>query len=352
MSVSSTIALWLLYTTITQGVVFRFVLGKGGFDLWAKVLFINIASFLIALAIGVAGFFSLGWPFVTSWGMAHWFLLTIISEFLPLAVIFGDFGFRRIFIMLIFSNFMSCLVLSFFILYLPQALMIPSLEINDYENRVKDGIAVIKDAIEGYRNNNGQYPAYIYGGDPISWRGAGEPLDPLLKGGYLEAYPTNVFHLGRNYFFPRRRRDFAGVFWGVEGERFKELKRVWKQVVWRDPRFGYRGTRMGNILSDPVIPSSYKWFDLHVYRGTSKDNQFFLPGAFLYKAFDLDGNGRFDGYILAGLGSEETVGEDIYNQKEDSVAYLVAGKLVPGNRDLRRDGVIIVETGGFKKWRE
>ena len=352
MSVATTIALWLLYTTIAQGIVFRSVIGKGGLDLWAKVLFINIAAFLIALAIAVAGYFSLGWPFITSWGMANWFLLAIISEFLPLAVIFGDLGFRRIFITLIFSNLVSCLVLSIFILYLPQALMIPTLDIDNYEYKVKEGIATIRDALEEYKTNNGQYPAYIYGGDPISWRNAGEPLDPLLKEGYLDAYPTNVFHLGRNYFFPRRRRDFAGVFWGVESAGFKELKRTWKPVVDKDPRFGYRGTKMGNILSDMTIPASYKWVELHVHRSTSKDSQFFLPGAFLYKAFDLDGNGRYDGYILAGFGSEETVGEDIYNRKQDSVAFMVAGKLVPGNRDLQRDGVIIVDTGGFKKWRE
>ena len=99
---------------------------------------------------------------------------------------------------------------------------------------------------------------------------------------------------------------------------------------------------MGNILSDQAIPTSSNWQDYHVYRG-SKYSQFFLPGAFLYKAFDLDEDGRYDAYILAGFGSENIIGKDIYNQSEDTVAYVVEGKLVPGRSDRKPDGVIDVK---------
>ncbi len=350
MPILSSIGLWIVYTTVVEAFIYRLILGRGGFSLWAKVLFINIASFLIALAIGVGGYFSFDWPFITSWGLAQWFLVIIVSEFLPMAAIFGDLGFKRLFTLLIFSNFVSTIVLCLLILYIPQALEIESLDIDYYKEDVFDGIAIIKDALERYKANNGEYPAYIYGGDQISWQTAGEPLDPLLREGYLEVYPTNVYNLGRSYYFPRRVRSFAGVFWGLESEKFKDLKKVWGPVVNKDPRFGYRGTKMGNILSDSRIPLSMNWFDLAVYRGTAK--QYFLPGAFLYRSYDLDGNGLYDSYILAGFGSEETQGEDIFNQKLGTVAYMVDGKLVPGSRDRMRDGVIIIETGGFKKWRE
>ena len=113
MSIFSSIVLVIVYVTILEGFIFRIVLGHGGFDLWAKVLFINIASFLIALAIGVGGYFSLAWPFVTSWGIAHWFLLVVVSEFLPLAALFSELGFRRLFTLLIFANIISAIAICF-----------------------------------------------------------------------------------------------------------------------------------------------------------------------------------------------------------------------------------------------
>lgn len=345
------ITLGILYTVIAEGLVFRFILGKAGLDVWAKVFFINVASFVIACSIAVTGFFTLGWPFATSWGASQWFLLIVVSEFLPLAIIFGPLGFRRVFILLVFANIISSILICYLLVYAPTALLIPSLEMEDYEYKVEDGIGVIKDGLERYFIHNGEYPAYIYGGDQASWSVAGESLDPLLKKGYLESYPMNPYHLGRAYFAQRRRPGFNGFFWGMESDTFRELKKAWGPVVEDDPRFGYRAIKMGNILSNPSIPTSSNWQDYHVYRG-SKDHQFFLPGAFLYKAFDLDGDGKYDSYILAGFGSENTVGMDIYNQSEDTVTYMVAGKLVPGRSDRKHDGVIVVETGGFKKWRE
>ena len=345
------ISLGIIYTVIAEGLVFRFVLGKVGWDTWAKVFFINIASFVIAISIAVTGFFSLGWPFVTSWGAAQWFLLIVVCEFLPMAIIFGPLGFRRVFTILVFANIVSTMLLCYCIAYAPYVLLIPSLEMEDHEYKVEKGIGEIKDALEVYFTRNGEYPGYIFGGDPASWAISGEALDPLLKEGYLESYPINPYHLGRAYYMERRRPGFNGFFWGMESKEFENLKKTWGRVVQTDARFGYKGIKMGNILSNPLIPTSSIWQDYHVYRG-SKDNQYFLPGAFLYKAFDTDGDGRFDSYILAGFGSEMTVGVDIYNQSEDRVTYMVAGKLVPGNSDRKPDGVIIVKTGGFRRWRE
>jgi hypothetical protein len=353
MSLFASIWLGLLYTVFAEGIIFRIGLGRAGINVWAKVFFLNVVSFIIAISIAITGYFSLGWHFVTSWGMAQWFLLIIACEFLPMSILFGELGFRRVFTLLVFANMASSLFLCFIIVYIPQALMIPSMEMKHYEYQVVEGIGKVKDALESYYVNKGEYPAYIYGGDHISWRNAGESLDPLLKEGYLDSYPVNVYHLGRAFYIPRRRGDFTGFFWGLEGEKYKQLKKTWSPVVEEDPRFGFHGTKMGNILSLPYVPASIYWHDYHVYRG-SKEQQFFLPGAFLYKSFDMDMDGRFDSYILAGFGSEEDagMGMDIYNQSEDKVTYMVGGKLVAGKRDRKKDGVIVVETGGFKTWWE
>ncbi len=350
MLVFSSIALGIVYTVLIEGLIYRVALGYFSLAVWAKVFFLNIVSFIIAASIALAGYFSFDWQFVMAWGMAHWFLLIIVCEFLPVSILFGELGFRRVFVLLIFSNLFSSMFIAFLILYLPHALMIPGLEMPMYKNHVIDGISRIKGALERYHDVNGSYPAYIYGGDPVSWKNAHENLDPLLKGGYLESYPTNVYHLGRTYFDGRRVPGLRGLFWGEKSDSFRELEKDWVQPVNEDPRFGFRGTRMGNILSVPYIHSSSMYYDYHVYRGSPEE--FFLPGAFLYKAFDTDLDGRFDSYILAGFGSEQEQGEDIYNQSEDKVTRTVNGQLVVGNKDRKKDGVVIVETGGFKKWRE
>lgn len=126
------------------------------------------------------------------------------------------------------------------------------------EEEVKKNIHTIQVALERYASDHGgQYPKMIWGGDERGWStvrdvgcrtmwqhepfdGTNEdtahpPIDPLISLGYMSSYPQNPFL-----------------------ELDEDLSRF---IQWTspklprlgdgDPRFGYQGNTMGNIIEDP-----------------------------------------------------------------------------------------------------
>lgn len=134
------------------------------------------------------------------------------------------------------------------------------------EAEVKAGVHCIQIALERYAtDHSGQYPKMIWGGDEKGWStipGIGcrtmwdghvpydpntdnnataiPPFDPLIHLGYISSYPRCAFL--------------------NDGEGLSTIVR-WTgpspcEVGDGDPRFGYDGEKMGNIVEDP----RYLWY--------------------------------------------------------------------------------------------
>jgi prepilin-type N-terminal cleavage/methylation domain-containing protein len=130
------------------------------------------------------------------------------------------------------------------------------------EKEVKDNIHTIQMALARYANDrNGLYPKMIWGGDKRGWstqkdygcrtmwehepyNGKNEdtahpPVDPLIAFNYLSHYPYNPFL--------NSGQGLETVVRWTGGPESKPGD--------GDPRFGYNGIIMGNILTDPM----YLW---------------------------------------------------------------------------------------------
>jgi len=133
------------------------------------------------------------------------------------------------------------------------------------ESEVKANCHAIQVALERYAtDNSGQYPKMIWGGDEKGWtpvQGVGcttmwehvaynrdsdnndfarPPFDPLISLGYMHTYPRNAFL--------------------NDGEGLSTIVR-WTApspciIGDGDPRFGFNGEVMGNIMEDP----RYLWY--------------------------------------------------------------------------------------------
>jgi len=117
------------------------------------------------------------------------------------------------------------------------------------EREVKAGIRTIETALERYAtDHDGAYPRYIWGGDSEGWEHywrqddpAGTRrniIDPLIRWGYLDSYPTNPF--------VRHGKSVISTTSSNGSE----------QPGAGDPRFGFNGDIMGNGLSDPRFPEA------------------------------------------------------------------------------------------------
>lgn len=132
------------------------------------------------------------------------------------------------------------------------------------EAEVKANVHTIQIALERYAtDHSGQYPKMIWGGDekgwtPIDnvgcrtmwpsvhepWSGSNEnnaipPFDPLIQLGYMHTYPRNAF-----------MNDGEGLSTVVRWTAPAPCA-----IGDGDPRFGFNGEIMGNILEDP----KYLW---------------------------------------------------------------------------------------------
>ena len=190
------------------------------------------------------------------------------------------------------------------------------------EGEVKSNLHTIKIGLEKYREEHGQYPAQLLGGDKEGWdyynanRPDGTPylVDPLIEFGYFDSYPENPFTGGS---LPRNDK--------------KALREFRKRVRAEgdgpfDPRFGLNGDKMGNVLMEPFLFVKQRDKSLKGYPRL-------CPGQFYYRAYggiksieELDGIGidnpdeykpDFYGYfILGAFGSIDTTGHDAIRWKD------------------------------------
>ncbi len=270
-------------------------------------------------------------------------------------------------------NWLKLAVILLFIIFLG-AVIIPNVVQSlrkSKEAQVKSNIHTIQIALERYMTDNGQYPAYLLGGDIEGWQawhdrwdgvndidmGDGriasnaDVKDPLIEYGYITSYPHNPFvddRAGRRII---ARTNVDGTNNHGDG----------------DPRFGFKGNVMGQGLDDMNFfcgaryPFDYGWSEIETRRTLDRGdwmnvpeefknpetNMYYLfggrrapegheddvvytfwPGNFFYKATSsvlTTSDGRthppntfgtglenYDRYILGGYGAEGTRGQDAF----------------------------------------
>lgn len=190
------------------------------------------------------------------------------------------------------------------------------------EAEVISSCHTIQIALEDYARDNGEYPAFLLGGDKEGWdyyndhRPEGTPylIDPLIESGHLISYPENLFALRTS---PKRDRKVLKGF--IERVRADGNNTF-------DPRFGLNGDKMGNVLLEPFLFVEQRDEDLKGYPRM-------CPGQFYYRAYggiksieDLEGieidnpdeyEPDFYGhYILGAFGSIDTTGHDSIRWKD------------------------------------
>jgi hypothetical protein len=325
------------YLIFLESLTVRWVAGGPVPGLVSRVFAANLAGVALLLFISMTGWFFEWWPDIRDWALRDSFFLFLIIKAPIFSFLFRRWGFQR--------NFASVTVISLLFVYSPQVLGMHPLSVKDLDERARSRLLEIRDAVETYRLAHGYYPGYIWGGDMMSWGSstAGRCPDPLLSEGYLPAYPVNPLNLRRTFFEPRREPGWRELWFGDKSVDFLHVRNLWQPVVESDPRFGYRGAKMGNVLPDPRFPETKLPYETRfAIQGR------WLPGGFFYRSYDLDEDGYPDAYIL-GVCAEESAQAtmDCYDARLDSLATLMGDRLVPSAWDGIRDGVIYKLHRGF-----
>lgn len=175
------------------------------------------------------------------------------------------------------------------------------------ESELKDNLHRIQIALERYAVDNGEYPAFLLGGDRGGWstwhkrwdgvndiempggRLASNDIvrDPLLHFGYLVSYPTNPFVDDGGAII--RATNMEGT--GNPGEG--------------DPRFGYLGDAMGMGLDDlnffrgAIHPAGFPWSEIETRRTLDCGDWMNVPDRF--KSGSPFGTGMY--YLFGGFSS-------------------------------------------------
>ena len=310
--------------------------------LLGRVVVINALAGAIVLLAALTQYLYGDWPFLHSWGTRDIFLFSTAIE-LPFAwVTLPKLPFPKFFSLVVIANFLATMVGTAILTWIPEAIGMRPYTTAELQQEAIDNGAQIHDAIEKFRTNHGgEVPIYIYGGDEGSWSGTGR-TDRLLQEGLLEVYPKNPFHLGRGYLPTRQKWTFLGLFFGTKLPEYRLLRDAWMTLLdsGREPRFGIKGIRMGNLLSDPLVPMSSQ-----PDRYTLAFNGQPMPGAFFYRAYDIDGDGRKESYLFGVLGPEGQPGIDCYDLKRDALLESRAGHLAPAS-DGQPDDVCWIVGGG------
>jgi hypothetical protein len=243
------------------------------------------------------------------------------------------------------------------------------------EAEVKANLHKIQLAVERYATDHGgQYPPYLIGGQgkySEYVEGSANAFinvtdcpnremlsDPLLREGYIEAYPKNPFATN-----------------GAAIHRFQvdikdTLHNGTKEAQTHGTRFGPYCILMGNVMAD----NRYTEFTVrddkgveHTYPTFANVNypfsdiwesnvpKPFLPGEFFYRSRSVkvivDGvaHDEVQDYMLGGYGSIRTKGKDVIGPDptgENLVTPFGAGPKDYGNPNGIRDSIILVLTPG------
>jgi hypothetical protein len=333
---------WLV---LIESITVRWVAGGKVPGLVSRIFATNLAGVAILFFITMTGWFFEWWPDIRNWALRDTFFLFLVIKAPLFGFLFRRWGIQRIFTLHVLSNFASAMILSLIFVYSPWVMAVKPITVDDLNQRTIAKVREIQDAVESYHLTHGYYPKYLWGGDLKSW-GTGRSPDPLLNEGYLPAYPINPLNLRRTFFEPRRVPGWKELWFGYKSPDFLELRIVWQPIVENDPRFGYIGAKMGNVLPDPRIPDSELPEDVRLTR-----YGMWLPGGFIYRSYDLDENGYADAYILGVCGDESSQATvDCYDARTDSLTRNINGVIVPSAYDRIRDGVIYLHKRGFPEY--
>ena len=223
---------------------------------------------------------------------------------------------------------------------------------HDYRGaELKAKLHNIQLSVERYAvDNEGNYPQYLIGGEPGS-AGAEMASDPLLRGGYLDAYPGNPFS--------RPRDQYKGL-------AVLELQRqLSKSTAGPDPlrpdypdgdsygyRFGRDGSLMGQVLCEARWPTrqgvdpatgeavehptwadvEYRFWDIWL----DKIPKPVMPGEFFYKSAGVTGVPRDDLVIVPGEVAYPKY-PVVYPEKQDIYILGAYGKLGTKGKDVIGD---------------
>jgi len=277
---------------------------------------------------------------------------------------------------------------------------------HDYrEVQLKSCLHNIQLSVERFAvDTEGSYPQYLIGGEPGN-AGADLASDPLIRTGYLDAYPSNPFSPKQDQYQKKTvlelQHELSKCRYGPDplrpgnpdGDRYGY-------------RFGNDGTLMGQVLcnarlttrqyEDPVtgeISQVPTWADVE-YRfwdmWKSSKPEPFMPGQFFYKGVgpiistseDVEPDAEkwilpteIDQYMLGVYGSLKSKGKDILGGEQDSCWFRKGrnnlkyslrtnselapsghagspfgsrneSELMNGNPNGIRDGIILVLTAG------
>jgi len=349
------IVLGFAWIILVESIGFRFFYRISWSSIFVRMFLLNLYSLSTLGAFSIVGTLLDYWSFIFNWSVRDFFLALLVVEF-PMAVFaLPKSPFKKVFSAVVLVNFLSCLVLSFVIAWVPYAIGIPQKGTDQFYPEAKYNFVEIVNALEKYKEKKGHYPSYIYGGDRLSWIKSGHGIiDPLLAEDCIRNYPRNPLNLERSFFVPRRSPGWVSLFFGRKSPQYVEMRNTWYFTVREDPRFGFRGVKMANILSDPALESSYRFQDYRLIKvGYESGRQYYLPGAFVYRSFDLTGDGYPDAYFLGLLGGEDETGKDLYDRNRNSVADIVKINKIMKLKtvsDGEPDGIMEFHLGGEESW--
>jgi hypothetical protein len=239
------------------------------------------------------------------------------------------------------------------------------------EAEVKSNLHNIQLAIERYATDHGgQYPPYLIGGQGkyseyvedsanafINIKDCSNRSilsDPLLREGYIEAYPKNPFATN------------GPAIHHFQGDLNDPLRNGMNEAKIHGTRFGPYCTLMGNVMADnryteftvrddkgvehtyPTFASvNYPFHDLWE---TNKPKPF-LPGEFFYRSYSLPVNENgveredIETYMLGAYGAIRTKGKDVIGPDPTGVNDVTPFGAEPnmyGNPNGIRDSIILV----------
>lgn len=251
------------------------------------------------------------------------------------------------------------------------------------EAQVRSNLHDIQLALERYAvDHDGQYPLYLIGGQGeystyledqmnafINITDCPDPsllADPLLREGYIEAYPKNPF------------ATKGSAIQRFQADKNDPLRNGTDAAKMHGTRFGPYCTISGNVLGDrrysdftvftadgaSTVYPTYADMDYHAYDiwETNRPQPFF-PGEFFYRSSPLnagepvpmDGalpSGIARSYMLGGYGAIRTKGKDVLGPDpfgvNDASPYGIDdnGLLRYGNPNGIRDAIILVLVPG------
>jgi hypothetical protein len=239
------------------------------------------------------------------------------------------------------------------------------------EAEVKSSLHAIQVAVERYAvDHGGQYPPYLIGGQgKYSQFVDGEVgkfknvkdcpdrsllSDPLLREGYLDAYPINPFATN------------AAAIHNYQGKVKDPLQNGEEEAILSGTRFGPYCTLMGNVMADKRYTEftvrddkgvehtyltfadvDYPFYDLWE---TNKPNPF-IPGEFFYRSRSVKvivngvAHDEVQDYMLGGYGAIRTKGKDVIGPDPIGVNDVTPFGVAPnmyGNPNGIRDSIILV----------